>query len=499
MRWNSKLLFITLFSILLIGLIHIPFPLQEDQSFFLLGAKEMDAGKILYQDFWDIKQPGIFIFYLAAGKIFGFNQVGIHTFELCYWFAFSIFMLWSLKTINCFKNEFFVYLSPLIVTGSYYALSNSFFSTQVEALVNFPLLMVITFNQLSLQDNKRKYLWLILSGIAGGTVLFFKLIFAPILLSFWIHLFLRYRNKNQGETISNMLLSLGMIPLGVILLWLPFMIYCIHYEILRLCYDIFFKYPLITIQNIHKPGAEYLINSFKEFSFKLIFFSPFIIFSAFIQKHLIKNSLWIWLVSSLFVIIIQRTSWHSSHFQILYTPVILLTVISTDHLLNWSGKKYSLKLELIPILVLTCINIPALLTLGKKTYKLSQYHFGLRAHDRLAFSLTNKYNETAYLASRYIFGEYQKSKSVVIIHDPLINYYTNLNQETSQSGWSIFIPGKVDILLDEIKSKKPEYIFIKKLFYPFFNNQGKHVMCWINKNYKIGEITMEGTWYKLSN
>ncbi|MBW4451485.1 MAG: hypothetical protein KME55_01730 [Nostoc indistinguendum CM1-VF10] len=67
----NKIDFLVLIFIILIGFVHLPFPFDGDQAFFRLGALEMQQGKVLYRDFWDIKQPGIFCFYFLAGTLFG--------------------------------------------------------------------------------------------------------------------------------------------------------------------------------------------------------------------------------------------------------------------------------------------------------------------------------------------------------------------------------------------------------------------------------------------
>ncbi len=44
----NKIDFIVLIAIIIIGLIHLPFPFDGDQAFFRLGALEMQQGKVLY-------------------------------------------------------------------------------------------------------------------------------------------------------------------------------------------------------------------------------------------------------------------------------------------------------------------------------------------------------------------------------------------------------------------------------------------------------------------
>ena len=78
-------------------LVNLPQPFTGDQALFTIRASEMSDGKILYRDLWVPKQPGIFYFYFVGGMLFGFNEIGVHTFELLYMTALSIVLILALK------------------------------------------------------------------------------------------------------------------------------------------------------------------------------------------------------------------------------------------------------------------------------------------------------------------------------------------------------------------------------------------------------------------
>jgi hypothetical protein len=71
-----------LLLVALLALLHIPYPFSSDQGLFAHFAQAMDGGARLYEDLWDIKQPGLFALYWIAGRLFGFDSVGIHIFDL---------------------------------------------------------------------------------------------------------------------------------------------------------------------------------------------------------------------------------------------------------------------------------------------------------------------------------------------------------------------------------------------------------------------------------
>jgi len=195
MSRNSVLLFLSLLVIFLVGLIHLSYPFYGDEAFFLLGARELNDGAVLYIDFWDIKQPGIFYFYFFAGELFGFNEIGIHLFELMNWLIFSIALIWFLNRYIFLESFLFSCYSAVLLVVTYYIFAGAGKLTQVEALVNMPLLGVVIFNTLFLKELKYSWLWLFLSGIFGGIVLFYKLIFLPIICVLWLVTYIRRINK----------------------------------------------------------------------------------------------------------------------------------------------------------------------------------------------------------------------------------------------------------------------------------------------------------------
>src|SRR5512138_3054463 len=77
-RWLEPL---AVLAVALLGLSQCWIPLDGDQAFFLHAARLLDAGGALYRDVWDVKQPGIFLFYEAAGRLTGFSDFSVHLLE----------------------------------------------------------------------------------------------------------------------------------------------------------------------------------------------------------------------------------------------------------------------------------------------------------------------------------------------------------------------------------------------------------------------------------
>src|SRR5436309_15365797 len=87
----------TLLAIAIIGVTRIPEPFEGDQAFFTLIARSLHRGATLYVGVWDNKQPGIFLFYELAGRLFGFSEIGSHLFELIYQLITAAVLMWLLQ------------------------------------------------------------------------------------------------------------------------------------------------------------------------------------------------------------------------------------------------------------------------------------------------------------------------------------------------------------------------------------------------------------------
>src|SRR6267378_1235309 len=81
---------VALALVLVLGLVNLMQQLAWDQAMFALGARSMHHGGVLYRDYWDPKQPGMFFFYELAGVLFGFDAPGFHTLELIALIALSV-------------------------------------------------------------------------------------------------------------------------------------------------------------------------------------------------------------------------------------------------------------------------------------------------------------------------------------------------------------------------------------------------------------------------
>lgn len=502
MRRNFLLRISLLIGIILLIFIHLPLPFSGDQAFFLVGAEELNAGKILYKDFWDIKQPGVFYFFLIAGKLFGFSDYGIHLGEAMYWLVFGAALLWFYRKYEFFFSLNYVFLIIGIFILAYYGGAGITRLTQVEALVNFPIMLVVIFNLLYLKFSKHSITWLFLSGLAGGCVLFFKLMFLFILLPLWFITFIRKRKTGAGFVF--LFKQFLIIPLGIFVFWLPFLIYCYNYDCFQLVFQTYFIIPPEIIKEIPSQTLTELISSSFNFFSKIPFLTGLAFWGIFsLRKHHLKTDMAIWLLSGILVILMQRTSWYSYHFQLLLVPITMLAAFQLHNIIHTIKGKENIflnwKISTAALLIL--VNLPALGFFIIKGNTVVKNHFGLSEDDRIQIARNFDDNNQAIAASEIFPGKEEPDCPIFVVNDPLIYYYTKRTQAITLSGWSLqlFLPHQWAILYQELDSKKPCYIYMENSFQIHFYKYGKKWTDWLSKNYFIVSENKQGKWYALKN
>jgi hypothetical protein len=180
-------------------------PFWGDQALFTVYGRQLTRGAVLYRDVFDIKQPGIFLFYAFGGSLFGFTEVGIHLFELIYWIAFSVFALLAL--LPYFMTRWGASLVPLFTVVVYYLYAGLLDLTQVEVLVAFPILLAWWLIDRAEPGTRRGIRRYVAAGLAAAAVAFLKHLYVLIILAFAAYALLR--SRRQGTPPGNIRRSLA--------------------------------------------------------------------------------------------------------------------------------------------------------------------------------------------------------------------------------------------------------------------------------------------------
>ncbi|MCC5626649.1 hypothetical protein [Nostoc sp. CHAB 5715] len=493
----NRIDFLVVIIIVIIGLVHLPFPFDGDQAFFRLGALEMQQGKVLYRDFWDVKQPGIFCFYFLAGTLFGFNEIGIHAFELIYMVFFSIILLLTLKTY--FRHQIIASLVPLLTVGVYYVVSGAWHLTQVEALVGFPLFLCLwlTFKSFK-NEGKQRFILLLLSGFIGGIVLLFKLIFLLILVSFWLTI-LMYSVLIKREGIQKIFIEICLpIFLGIMFPLLGVASYFAWYNSFSIVYQTFFIYPPLIIANSALAPKDFIsgIKWFLQNYYPLILITITAIDVSLRKfKNVLTLLLVVWCIFGLSVIALQYKALWEYHFLLLFVPIGILATKGLDIL--WDYLK-ELNSQVPTILLIVLLFFPLSSTLTKKTVTLVNNNFALTEDTRLKYQtvLRKKY-PSLHSEANLISQPGSLAGEIYVAGDPSIYYFSGRTQATILRGWALeyFLPEQWLTLIEQLDSSKPPYIFIDYEPQAIIKENFPKLLEFVEQKYQILRQSDNGIWY----
>jgi Dolichyl-phosphate-mannose-protein mannosyltransferase len=207
-----------LVSIVIAGIVKLEFPLGRDQALFLLYAMGLDRGASLYVDLWDFKPPGIFWFYLTAGRLFGFNERGVHLLELMWLLALSVLMMVALR--DYFRHKWLSAVAPVAAVGVYYVFARFDQATQVEILAALPIFASIWLLSRAYVNDHMRIAPAYFAGVAGAVATVFKLVYAPLIIIFvCFALYACYRQNDRP--IRAMVYLLAWFTTGVLTIWVP--------------------------------------------------------------------------------------------------------------------------------------------------------------------------------------------------------------------------------------------------------------------------------------
>ena len=492
-----------------------------DQALFLIYSKAINNGAILYRDVWDIKQPAIIFFYLIGGKLFGFTEIGIHLLETIYWLGFNLILIVGLK--KYFTKPLFAVLTPLFTIGIYYSVSGSIHLTQVEGLVCFPLFLSLWFCQKFLENPDKKSL-LFLSGLCGGIVLTFKLLFIFILFAFWFCLLIFCYFLFTKPNVKQLTLLIGLIFLGSLIPIVPVILYFAQNDALGDLFYTTFVYPYDAVSTITKMenrsqvlrnGLEWFLKSyFPVIALTLIFLLLNIksLFDGWRDKekyvlrreNFLFTGLFIWTFAGFVVILIQRLSWWEYHYSLLMVPLGILAAKCIEKFYEDISQSVKLRRKtrayLLLTLMVTLLFVPTARRLFNKIrqsshvepVKIGDRQFGVTGDAAADYKSISA--DVAFLSKE------NQPAAIFVVSNPLYYYLSDSTPVFASNGAmsDMFTDYEWQRLDREMTEKPPKYIFLETRFLPMLRAANPAFIETVNENYSVYSTGERGSFYKLN-
>ncbi|QEL13732.1 hypothetical protein [Limnoglobus roseus] len=473
-------------------------PFRGDQALFAIFARELAAGAVLYRDYWDVTNPGIYAFYTAAGACLGFTEDGIHLFEWLYWLAFVAAVSEIVRRAYGLTRW---PLAPAVLVGIGYfwpACSDPSQLTKVEGLVAFPLVVAIW------AASRRTPRAAGLAGVAGGVVLAFKLLFGVCLAVGWgylLYVVVRERGwRAAAEWVAFLALGVAAV-LGAVCGY-----FAAHDALTPMLRTLFVDSRGMRAA-AEPAGFDRLAGTVR---WGMELYSA--VFAAVVLGSWCRLrqgrdpfvvALWLVIGASASVILVQTWSWWTYHVLLPGVPTCVLAAYTwpaiwqrvSPHLTRREG-----------VVLLACVLLALAPTCGHGAnayLRLLRHGGGFSAAGRAAarFAAGQAYREARELAA-WATRPDAPTGAILVIGDPLVYWEATRRPAVAISGWSVELYHQElrNRLIEQVRRAKPVAVFVAGSPHGYdrlVQNRYPELQQILDTEYAAVERHDRGTWYQL--
>ena len=422
---------LVLCSVIAVAACNIALPFGGDQSLFALGARHILAGDVLYRDFWDIKQPGIFWFFAIARLTVGAGPGAVHLLEAAWSIVLGVLMY--LAAMRWFAGRHMRLIVPLLGAGYMQLVLTRDSATQVESLVALPLFTTLWLSVEAVRGTPHRPLLLFGAGVAAAIAVCFKLLFVAVLAAMWLALLLAaVRGDGVFEIRRRPIHAIGGLvigfaaPLAITVLWFA------AHGAASAALMTWFVAPSDIVRDVPHQQVAVLIGSARGFAAS---FLPMIVLAVFgcaavRRGDLLASGALGWLAGGVFTIVLQVTSWWSYQWFLLAAPTGLLAAFGLQELsrLGLVRNRYA-----VILIAASLIGYPAVRA-HVKLIGLARHGFGLQAAQRIAFQ---EEIAPALRRARVTAGELHPivARDVYVFGNPALYETLGTLQPVAINGW----------------------------------------------------------------
>jgi hypothetical protein len=486
-----------------LGLAHLAYPFGGDQALFALGALDIRQHAVLYRDFWDFKQPGIFVFYWLAGSLFGFTEVGIHTLELLWMVGLAVVLLLTVRRWG--ESGLVVALAPVLTVANYYVVADTWHLTQVEGLVGLPMYLAMWYASVpqASVDARR----LALSGLMGGLVLVFKFMFAPILATFWITALAfklrhrRPRGRQLARIVSPILAGL-LAPLAVMVLYFAWT------DTLALAWWTWVDFPRAVVRQIPLPTAWRLVGAVDWFAHRFAWLVALAVIGGWARWRRGLDALTVnlvaWCVVAGIVVVAQVQSWWEYHLLLPFVPLGVLAAVGVAALVTWARTAEPAMARwpgaVVVLAAVSLLATPALGLLMRKAMPLVQEGVTSAAARRQYQRAVSPEYATALTEVAFLQEPTSRPGRIYVLGSPLYNYLSQRGQAIPLNGWfmEVALPEQWQQVAEELGQARPPYIFVARLEAELIARHGPGLAALLQTSYRPLRESRAGRWYVLA-
>ena len=479
----------------ILSLLRLPEPLWGDQALFMVGGEAIRNGAVLYRDFWDVKPPGIFGAYTLAGTLFGFSGVGMHVLDVLWMGALGLML--RLTLARYFARSWIAILLPWMAVGLYLSVIQPNDQMQVESLVGLPIYTLVWCTWMAVKQPEHRSRWLFLSGVAGGVVLLFKLIFLPFIAGFWLVYLLHSLMRQRQSFVSAVGHLIVPVTLGILMPIVPVMIYWASQGMLGEIYYTLVQHPARMVKELpSKPISEFMSTSVGWFkrSFPLLVLASLAGARLWKRMDFLMIQMVVWLGLGLTVISVQTLSWWAYHFFLFLVPMTVLAGKGIEVALQSAHAKWGRVVVAIALAVLLVLNVRAIVKTG---YAMTRSGLPINPENLLAYQkrISPLYSSLVNEA-QWVNAPGRVPGAIYVIGNPTLYVLSHRTQAIAFLGWipEMMLREQWTVMGKQLDKARPVYLYIDKSNVQYIPSE---FWPFVNRLYKSAQETTEGTWYEL--
>ena len=491
-----------LLVVALLGALHLPFPFSGDKALYQFGARALaESGGVLYQDFWDLKKPGVYLFHTIAGRLFGFTEVGLHLFELLYLLAFSLVLVRAVRPH--LVHPALAAAAPVVTVGAYYCITSGWHLTQPAVIALFPLFLAIWPSFATWRGERERMTGYLLAGVAGACAALVKPETLPVVLGSWL-LATVIAHRGGAPLGRSAATRFGPGLAGLAAVILAVVAWFAARGALAEMLSTTVLHPMKAWELGEGRNLARLASSITWFvttfaaPLALLLLVPGTWRGIGRERFVLEMALW--LVTGSLAILAEPYAWWQFDFMLLVVPVGLLGLRGADGLVSaLRGRGVSRRASrTVAVSLLLAAFLPGFLQWTAKARTLVAtlreaegdwvrvYQEGQSAH------YAHARNEMSFLhAPEAIPGP------IYVFGNPIYQLYSGRPQAIAANGWAwVAMPKhRWPAHARELQRVRPAYVYVDRGYREHLQGSAPELLDWLARSYEVQLRDDRGTWY----
>lgn len=452
----------------------LTWPFRGDQAVFAAIGRQILHGQTLYVDLWDVKQPGIFLWY----GLFGFGEIGMRALDVLMAFGFGA-TVWALLRRRT-ESARLRRLLPVLATGTLLLAAGPGDFGQLEMLCLVPAVGAFAFVAAT-PGPEIAFRRIVLAGLCVGIIGVFKLLLAAV-AGVALLVYLGFALRRHRIAAGVVLTATAFVPVLAVLAWLA------AQGALR---ETLHVWIVEAAQMGAAPGSRSPARVAEGLGRYLAWMFPVVVLAAWRsatawrRRDALDLAMIAFVLLDVVAIATQFAWWYQWYFA--SAPLVVLALRQLD-VVRWRPRTaVVLGLVCLPMLAhASSWALPTVLDGGGLTAASRE-----RIDERVADYSTIR----AELAA----ADVQPTDSLYVLGDPLYNRLSGTPLSVRFDGWTydLMSDDQWSEVAREVAAVHPSVIMVSTDAAGWVTDRGPQVREVLDRDYVQYRTSDEGTWYRL--